>query len=258
VEHPDAIAILLAARHDPAIQELADFQKAQALLETDALLQAAFAAEQTYYDEHEELLAQVRLPETARAFMRERIRAARADAQQTISWRGRVLALAAAAAILFVIGGIMLRPSPSGSQVVAETGGDLESLRAFAAGQVAQRALDLDQHSDQPAELFAWLQGQGAPVSDVVPASLQGLPTMGCKVYDWEGRHVALVCFRTASQQVVHLFIADRGVINIASAEKQAGLHRVHRRETVSWMDAEHAYVMVAHDEGQTLADLSG
>ncbi len=258
MEHPDAIAILLAARHVPDICGLADYQKAQELIESDPDLRAEFEAERAYYDQHEEMLANVRLPESVRATIREKMRAAQAEDSKVLFFPKRALAFAAAAAVLIMVGGLIFTQMSSGPEVVAQSGAELESLQTFAADQVAQRALDLDQHSDQPQELIAWLQGQGAPVSDEPPESLKGMSTMGCKVYDWNGHQVALVCFRTSAAEVVHLFVADRDIINVASAEQQAGSRRVHGRETLSWLDGEHAFVLVAHDEGQSLTGLSG
>ena len=93
---------LRVLRPDPGqeITALADYQNARERLESDPDLRRSFEAECAYYDQHEELLANVRLPDSARASMRERVRAARKEEHKTLFWPKRALAFAAAASIV--------------------------------------------------------------------------------------------------------------------------------------------------------------
>ena len=72
---------------------------------------------------------------------------------------------------------------------------------------------------------------------------------MGCAVVEWGECKVSLICFRTADNQVVHLFVAKRCDIDcddletlIAADVEARGLH------TAGWADGKSLYLMVGGD----------
>ena len=80
-----------------------------------------------------------------------------------------------------------------------------------------------------------------------MPAALQQGPSIGCRVLDWHGHKVTLVCFRTGSdgQQVAHLMVMDarevRGGPGTAPQLATSGPWT-----TASWSDAAHVYLLAS------------
>jgi len=65
----------------------------------------------------------------------------------------------------------------------------------------------LDFKAKDVAQLQNWLAGQGAPADFVVPGGMRDLPSHGCRVLDWDGRKVSLVCYHLANRKEIHLFV---------------------------------------------------
>ena len=65
----------------------------------------------------------------------------------------------------------------------------------------------LDFKAKDVAQLQNWLAGQGAPADFVVPEGMRDLPSHGCRVLDWDGRKVSLVCYHLAKRKEIHLFV---------------------------------------------------
>ena len=251
----DAIALLLAARHDPAIRDLADCQKAEALVERDPELRRLLDVETRYYDANEDLLSGVRLPEAAKTRMKEALEAAGAgDAESA----GRVipfpvpwLRVAAAAGIALVAGLAVTRYAGVGeSPAVAEATAD--PLTQFAARSVVD-GFELAYQSESAPEILSWLASRDTPVNPSLQPVLMDLPTMGCTLLDWDGHEIAMICFRSG-EDLVHLFVSESRAQGVVARTARI----VEDRETESWSDGSHSYVLVAHKPGQTLDDFPG
>lgn len=247
MDRRDVVALALAARHDPAIRDLPECRQAETLLRADPRLRAEYESEARYYDEHQDLLAAVRLPLEAKLRMRDAIRAAMVEnvagsPPASASWIAQIPRwLALAAALLVLMGGILLSMPPALPTMA--------DLRAFAAQEV-RSGFALEKRSAQTGELVDWLTAQGMDVGDLGPEFLS-MESMGCTLYGWKRTQVALICFRTANQRTVHLFFAPSGTIrNVGNLPEY---QTVADRETRAWTDDAHAYVLVAHDPGQPL-----
>ncbi len=264
----EALALLLAARHDPELRDREDVAHARQLVEANPELKAEYQAEVQAYKDHGALLTRyARLPAAAR----DRIRTAlRADAGSGHSapagddtaevkviplprrWAPK-LAAAAAILLLGVGGGLWLSResarAPAGA--AAQQPASLHEFETYAAHIVA-RGVDLQIRSRSLEDIRGWLAEQDPEtvVHDDVEA-LAGLPTVGCTLYEWGGEPVTMVCFETADHEIVHLFSVSREAI---SEVGRTGLPRtIAKHETLAWVEGDRAYVMVSHEAGQEL-----
>jgi len=79
----------------------------------------------------------------------------------------------------------------------------------FSLAQLVQQVMPLDQHVNDPEALKAWLDSQGAPVSNSVPEIFQQAIAKGCKVFQTsEGGTISLACFEVDGK-MLHMFVFD-------------------------------------------------
>jgi hypothetical protein len=50
----------------------------------------------------------------------------------------------------------------------------------------------------------------GSPTASALPASLQGLASLGCKTISWNGHAISIICFHGPGGELVHLAMTDR------------------------------------------------
>lgn len=116
---------------------------------------------------------------------------------QTKSW------LAAAASFLILLGGF-------GFWMTHKTNDEFAFYRHDMATFLTK--LDrLDVSTSDMTKIKNWLSQRNAHGDFVVPAGLNDLSSLGCRVLDWRGQKVTLVCFKADGPKEVHMFIVDRG-----------------------------------------------
>jgi hypothetical protein len=156
-------------------------------------------------------------------------------------WRQPRWLAAAAAVVLLLAAGASLLPqwrAPSFAQLQADATSWLDGLR------------HLDHMTNNLAAVRAWLASQSAHEDLVVPAGLRGLPPLGCRVYEWHGRKVTLVCFKLKGNRTdeAHLLVVDasqlRGAPGRAARFAQQG-----RWATATWREGPHVYVLATHGD---------
>lgn len=254
----DAVAILLAARDEPAIKGLSEYQKAEAWVERDSELRAQVEAEAAYYAEHGDLLAGVRLAGAARESMKMQVEAALASRDWAHRgsgiWPMRHPVLAMAAAVMVMAAGVWMyaNGTTGGATPGLVYRGDLDAFEEYAAGIVAA-GIQLDHRDERPAALMQWFERERGMHIEGLSPGLMALKSMGCKVFDWNGAQVALMCLETSDSQMAHLFITRRENLDLSSAVSQLGCNSCSDREVFSWLDRDLAFVMVAHKKGQRL-----
>ena len=135
--------------------------------------------------------------------LRENILAANKIVRLTHRLRPRVwLAAAAAFVILLAVGSLWFSPRPQRS---------FAAYRDTMTDFLNTRFDHLDFKAKDVAQLKNWLAVQGAPADFVVPEGMRELPSHGCRLLDWDGHKVSLVCYHLANRKEIHLFII-RGV----------------------------------------------
>jgi len=156
-----------------------------------------------------------------------------------------LLPLAAAAAL--VVAGLTLFNGDDGTPVIAERSGS--TLDAFR-GDMANFALDglkLQHRSKTLPKLKSWLAERESPMGDILEKEITASASIGCAVVGWGGSKVSLICFRTAKNGVVHMFVIERSTVDddgleaaIANNIAKSGL------ETAGWADDNNVYLLVA------------
>lgn len=194
----EAMMILRAYR--PGGQDASDPQFAEALEQArlDPTLEKWFAEERaTDASIQAKLLAATPVPPDLKA----NLLALRNVVRPTAWWRKPVwLAAAAAVVLLAALSGIWL------TRLNAPKYADLRNLTIQTS---RQERLNLDFHSQNISEIKDWLKTQHVPVDFEVPSSLAGVPVHGCKIIDWEGRKVTLLCFMPNGDSHLALFVID-------------------------------------------------
>jgi hypothetical protein len=84
----------------------------------------------------------------------------------------------------------------------------MATLSQLVAGKAA-----FDAQSPKIADLQQWLHANGSPVASSLPATVQGMTSLGCKTIVWNGHPASLICFHGPNGELVHLAMVDRAAI---------------------------------------------
>lgn len=106
----------------------------------------------------------------------------------------------------------------------------------------------LDHMTPSATEARRWLADRR--VDFVMPAKLESQPTMGCRVIDWQGHKVSLICFKLDGGETVHLFTVERGALRAAPAtEPQFSV--AGRYTTAGWSHGDKVH-LIASSRGES------
>ena len=105
------------------------------------------------------------------------------------------------------------------------------------------KLLRLDHKSRDVKEIRQWLTQKNAHGDLLLPAGLDGRPGIGCRVLDWNGATISLVCFELADHRKAHLLVIDRSAFTDAPAESPQ-FAQVGNVATVTWSRADKTYVL--------------
>lgn len=123
-------------------------------------------------------------------------------------WFQRPVWLAAAAAAVsgLIVLGALLFSKPAVSEFA-------EFQRAMTE-VLTSKDFQLDHLTPSASEAQRWLADRR--VDFVMPTGLEGRATMGCRVIDWRGQRVSLICFKLDGGETVHLFTVARDALSDA------------------------------------------
>lgn len=114
-------------------------------------------------------------------------------------WRPLWVALAACMAILLIV--MFSGPAKESVQVA-----DAETFVI----DYLEKLTRLDHKSEDLTEIRSWIGDRRPDLIFEVPAGLAGMPAIGCRLADWNGREFSLVCFKPGGQGLrpeAHLFV---------------------------------------------------
>ncbi len=155
------------------------------------------------------------------ADLRRRLMALTPEKRRPIWWGWP---LACAAAVLVVT--CLLFVPRDASVSAAQT-----HLSAF-----LQSDFELTVTGEPLARLRTWLDTQNVPSGADLPAHLVGIQPEGCRVVTWRGRRAALICFPTASGELVHVVMFAKGTFPELPTSPQLSANRAWNM--ASWSDA--------------------
>lgn len=126
-------------------------------------------------------------------------------------WR-RLVWLAAAAAVAFLLGiaALWLR---------AGNPAQLASFRETMVRYSMQEREHITFEASDIPQIRKWLQSRGIRTDFELPGGLRGKRAEGCRVVEWNGQKVALICFVLTGGHHVDFFVMDRaGVPGLAGS----------------------------------------
>ncbi len=159
-------------------------------------------------------------------------------------WRQPVWQLAAAACVALLVTLSVLSFKPAGQVQFAAYRNEMADF----AGHKLDR---LDLMSRDVAEVRRWLAQKESHGDLVLPAGLDGRPSLGCRLLDWKGHKISLVCFELENKQVAHLLVVDSTAFKDAPTESPV-FNQVGNVATASWSRGGKTYVMASKEASQT------
>ena len=185
-----------ADAHDP------QFKEALSLVRQDPELALWFTAEQAM---DRAFVAKLRAGIPAAPDLKTQLHIARTTTNRVRWWRAPAwLAAAAAIALLFSLGAWLLHQKAGEAHFT-----DFRAL-------TAQAVFDMSHHIDvmglDDPQLKQWLTEHRGAADFVLPPKLAEKGVMGCRVMDWRGHNVTLLCFKFAGKHA-DVFVVDESAL---------------------------------------------
>jgi hypothetical protein len=116
----------------------------------------------------------------------------------------------------------------------------------------------LDFQNEDMAKIRHWLASHEAHTEIVLPPRLEGQPGVGCRVLEWQGHKVSLVCYYLRPEDgrridELHLLVIDRDELRDAPPADAPLFATAGKWETASWSDDRHAYILAGLAKGNYL-----
>jgi hypothetical protein len=93
-----------------------------------------------------------------------------------------------------------------------------------------------------------WLADNELDASFVVPRGLNDGAISSCRVVNWRGKKVYIICYELENQQKAHLAVIDRSALKDAPPESPV-FDQIGKVATISWSRGDHTY-MIASTSG--------
>jgi hypothetical protein len=237
VDKSEAKIILQAYRANGADATDPHFTEALQLAGIDAELKAWFAEQQAFDRAISAKLRSAPVP----ADLRASILAGRKVVPAPIWWRRPAALIAVVAAMLMLLAipfMLQTRNTPQFSEFKRDSMSFLDSLNK------------LDMSSKDHETVRAWLAAHGGHKQFSLPTQLGGKPSLGCRIFEWKGNKVTLICFNTTvgkKFEEVHLLVVDERAIRNRPPEGKPVFESNGEWDTASWRDDGLAYVLFGH-----------
>jgi hypothetical protein len=236
-------ARLILQAYRPGGQDASDprFREALEQAQRDPELGRWFAKEQEL---DSRISTKVKASLTPPPHLKSQLLAQRKIVRPTVWWRQPFWQLAAAACVALLVTLGVLWFGPSGQTQFA-------AYRAEMA-EFTEKKLDrLDLMSRDVAEVRRWLAQKESHGDLVLPAGLDGRPSLGCRLLEWKGHKVSLICFELENKQVAHLLVVDSTAFKDAPTESPV-FNQVGNVATASWSRDGKTYVVASKEASQT------
>ena len=209
------------------------FQEALALTRRDPELQRWFASQQDLSIALSKKLQEIPVPKD----LKTKILTERIDHQTPRQhYFGRPLAIAAIVLILLTpLAYLANRFQPSRPTTYAALKQDM--------GNYLSGFYVLEKMSHDLDDLQTYLQSQHGLTRYDVPEALAQHPSIGCKIIEWHGQEIALICF-VVEGEVVHLFAMDAVNFNDGPNTLVPEFEQVNEWATLTWTDAPKHYLV--------------
>lgn len=261
----EAKDILAAYRADLPEEEAPGVSEALVLLREDRELNDWFEEEQRFDEAFSLALAGIDVPTD----LYETVLSGAPSAEETgsdestaskdkvIAFPRRNLFLAVAAAVVLSAAGLIkyfMFPPP-----VTFPGSTFATVEEFSDGMAhyANSRFVLSKLTPDFNEAREWLRAKESPVYDEAPANIVEFEGMGCQSFAWGPHRVSLVCFKDATDEIVHLFVVSKDAFEELAPEDQLRAVQVrHELETGGWMGGDNLYLLVGSEPDVSIGDL--
>lgn len=217
------------------------FAEALALAKTDSELGAWFAEQQKFDMEMGREIKGVEVPFDLKKKIlaqEDEITAATGTPfewwRNVFSWRAPATWAMACGCVL-IFAGIALLGEPENRFA------DYQAAMISASHEETNHVEVLNSNLPQVESLFA---ARSAQTNIDVPVGMRGGGLMGCRVLDWHGKKVSMLCFVLNGSKHVDLFVADLGKISDAPLEGVPQFAKNGPRTTASWGENGKVYLM--------------
>ncbi|HEY2713548.1 MAG TPA: hypothetical protein VGI60_13620 [Chthoniobacterales bacterium] len=176
--------------------------------------------------------------------LKTRILAQNNPAPAASPWSRWIIALAGAAALLFLLAQIAdtWRRRPSTAELVPQYASEMVSF--------IKVKPSLEMMSGNLGEINGWLQGQNAAPKQV-PPRLAALEPVGCRILSFRGHKVTLICFRRDDGRLAHLFVVDRAAF--PGLQPGAPIFKGEGEwMTAIWLENDRVYMLATEGDRET------
>lgn len=251
-------AKLILQAYRPGGQDAGDpyFAEALVLVKQDPELAAWFTAEQQFDARVGSGLQQVRVPSRLKAEIlafgqKQESRESPVAAwwRNLFSWQSPV-AWAAAVVLVVVLSLALFRAKPEGSSGFA----------AYSA-EMVNTAVNDKHHVDMEAsgmkQALAWLATHQGENNLTLPAGLNDDQSlMGCRVLDWHGRKVSMLCYSVKGMEHVDVFVTEANLFPDAPTPDHPQFAVSGGLPTASWTHGGKVYLAISHGNDAVLKNI--
>ncbi len=228
-------AKLILKAYRPGGQDAADPLVTEALEQArrDPVLQAWFAEEQAV---DSCVQAKLRTAVVVPLELKGRLLALQKIVQPAPWWR-QPMKLAAAAAVMLLLGlvALLLRH---------ESSARLDSFRETMVRYSMREREHITFMASNPSEIRHWLQAHGIETNFDLPNGLRDKPVEGCRVVDWNGEKVTLICFEWKDGNHVDLFVLDHAGLPGLAEDGPPKLVEAGGSMTATWTKGGKVYLL--------------
>jgi hypothetical protein len=155
-------------------------------------------------------------------------------------WWLQPMKLAAAVAMLLSLGTVMF--------LLAQRPTQLARFREAMAHSSAQMQEHVAFESHDFAKIQQWLQGQNMDTHFDLPVTLQGGIPQGCRVVDWNGLKVTMLCFFKDGQHM-DLFVMDRTGLPSLPENGALQFAKAGSLMTATWASGQKVYLLTGQSK---------
>ncbi len=110
--------------------------------------------------------------------------------------------------------------------------------------RVALREYRMDLSTNSLPEIRRYLATHRGHGDFSMPAGLRTMPQLGCRVFTWHNHPVSLICFEKPDQELVWLFVTQRGELDGAPPGEEPVFVPVGALATASWSNGNETYLV--------------
>ncbi len=243
--NPEESKFLLSSlRPSDANSSDPEIAKAFEQMANDPELQAWFDAQHRFDETVSEKLNEISPPEDLKDTLLAGVRVS----QKKRQWRTST-ALACAALIgILLLSVILFRPI-NGDSTMAEYRTDMI--------QSLEQLTHIELPTGTAEEIRSYLNAEGQLPHFALPASWADRELGGCRILNWEGNQVSLICFRdkSGSEPPIHLLVLDASALKHTSISAAPTSVADGDWSTVYWKQGEKIYLLATQKKDLKLED---